>query len=306
MTATPFSTSSQAPLLCGVDFSAHSRRALRLAARLAAELGRRLVVVTVVETLLAEAADVQFGAGQLVADATRDLEALVTATLAPGGPHPALSVRAVVGQPARTLLEVATADAAAAIVVGTQGLGWAGRVWFGSTTRRLLHAAALPVLAVPPADGGPTRGPAIEPIELGRVLCGIDFGAASTAAARVSLELGARLGLPVRLIHAVPRFPVPEPWLAVATRVTAERLDHARRHLETVAAALGLPAAAAETREGDPAAVLIDEAAAGPPALIVLGLESSPGHPHAGVTAYRVISAAHTPVLAIPGAGAPA
>lgn len=300
MSATPFATSSPAPLICGVDFSEPSRHTLALAAALARRLEHPLTVVTVLETLLADAADARFGPGYLTAEAARDLQAFVAATL-PAGAPPGLTVRAMVGQPARTLLELATAEHALAVVVGTQGLGWVGRLWFGSTTRRLLHGSAVPVLAVPSGEAGaPAEAAPDDTLGFGRVLCGMDFGAASAAAARSSVDLGARLGLPVRLVHAVAPFQVPEPWLAVATQVTEERLAHARRHLEAVAVSLGLPASATETRQGDPATVLVEDAASGEPALIVLGLEPSHGHGYGGATASRVISATRTPVLAIP------
>jgi nucleotide-binding universal stress UspA family protein len=301
MPTTSFLRPSTAPLICGVDFSEPSRRALALAATLAHRLAHPLTVVTVVEALLAEAADIRFGPGYLTAEAARDLQAFVTTTLPADSPPPGLTVRALVGQPARTLLEVAAADAAVAVVVGTQGLGWIGRLWFGSTTRRLLHAAAVPVLAVPPGETAALaeRG-TVGSLGFARVLCGMDFGPASIAAARVSVDLGAQLGLPVRLVHAVAPFQVPEPWLAVATQVTDDRLAHARRHLQSAAASLGLPASATGTRQGDPANVLVEEASSDEPALIVLGLEPSGSHAYAGATASRVVSITHTPVLAVP------
>ena len=55
MPDTPVSATA-GPLVCGVDFSPESRRALLYSSALAARLGCRLHVVSAVEPLLAEAA----------------------------------------------------------------------------------------------------------------------------------------------------------------------------------------------------------------------------------------------------------
>ena len=49
-------TAASAPIVCGVDFSADSQRALQCAAALATRLGCPVTLVSAIEPLLAEAA----------------------------------------------------------------------------------------------------------------------------------------------------------------------------------------------------------------------------------------------------------
>ena len=140
------------PVVCGVDFSDDSRRALRWAAFMAHHLAQPLVVVHAVEPLLASAAQVHYGADALSATVQPELDAFIAGAIDAG-----LGVRTTLtaGEPASTINGTALAEGASVIVVGTQGLGQAGRLWFGSTTMCLLRESTIPVLAIPP--GAATR-----------------------------------------------------------------------------------------------------------------------------------------------------
>ena len=56
----------------------------------------------------------------------------------------------VVGRPADALLEIATANDAALVVVGMSGRGTLGELVIGSTAHRLSHRAVRPIVTVPP------------------------------------------------------------------------------------------------------------------------------------------------------------
>ena len=288
------------PVVCGIDFSDQSRRALTLAAALASRLGLPLRVATVVDPLLAEAAEMEYGPGRLVADTQRDLDVFVQTVVASGSTFAtSLSTRTEVGEPSEVLLQIAAHEHASVVVVGTEGVGWMKRMWFGSTTMRLLRAAAVPVLAVP-ARETPVRDPAAPP-DLGfdRVLCGVDFSAASEAAARMAAAISSRLGVPMILLHIETPTPVKETWKDIAASVLEGQVEKARRHLDVLVSELAVRPSAAAVRTGEPAEVLVEQAKTGGRALIVLGLGSA-SHARPGATAALVLSHSTSPVLAVP------
>lgn len=276
------------PVVCGVDFSDDSRRALRWAAFMARLLAQPLVVVHAVEPLLASAAEVHYGADALPATVQPELDAFITATIDAG-----LTVRTTLtaGEPASTINGTALAGGASVIVVGTQGLGQAGRLWFGSTTMRLLRESTTPVLAIPP--GAATRSDA--PLRISSIIVGTDFGAASRAAINAASELGQRFGVSVTGLHAVPAIAAPARWNAVVAGAVDMAVNEARARM-----AATVPAHwTSEVRSGDPAQVLVD-AASGKDALIVVGLGGLASGQRPGTTAYRVLCDADAPVLAVP------
>jgi nucleotide-binding universal stress UspA family protein len=63
------------------------------------------------------------------------------------GPMP--TCRVVLGGPAQAIEKAAKQLQCDLIVMGTSGVGAAGRVFFGSTTDRVLRGTTIPVLAVP-------------------------------------------------------------------------------------------------------------------------------------------------------------
>lgn len=286
------------PILCGVDFSEHSRRALALSRRLADRLHAPLIVLSAVDPLLAEAADLKFEPGRLVKDAERDLAAFVESTGRPSSPT---KIRVVVGPAAPVLLSQAGEERASMLAVGTHGLGWMKRMWFGSTTLRLLRAAEVPVLAVPRLDEDAATPEAhAGALGFARLLCGVDFGVVSTAAARAAAALASRLSLPVTLVHAVAPIPVPDPWAGLAAEATARAVENARRRMREVAASAGIAESSTDVLIGEPADVLVAKASADGGALVVLGLGAADPRTRPGATASRVLSQARTPVLAVP------
>lgn len=276
------------PVVCGVDFSDDSRRALLWAAFMAHHLAQPLVVVHAVEPLLASAAQVHYGADALPATVQPELDAFIHRTIGAG-----LGVRTTltIGEPASAINGTALAEDASVIVVGTQGLGQAGRLWFGSTTMRLLRESTRPVLAIPP--GSAKRSEA--PLRISSIVVGTDFGDASRAAIDVGIELGQRFDVPVTGLHAVPAIAAPARWSAVVASAVDAALDEARARM-----AATVPARwTSEVRLGDPARVLVD-AASGRDALIVVGLGGLAAGQRPGTTAYRVLCDADAPVLAVP------
>ena len=282
------------PIVCGVDFSEQSRRALALAGSLAHALRVPLHIVTAIDPLLNEAAQAQYGQPErFLEDARRDLQQAAADALGPRSTDAA--VDAVVGDSGPVLVAAAMRLSASIIVIGTQGLGRAHRIVFGSTTLRLMRTTSCPVLAVPP---GMTTDESVQRDALwfDQIVCGVDFSAASTTAARAAVALGTALSVPVTLVHATGRAAVPQAWNLFAASATDRQAEAADVSLREMATALGEPAPAFDVVPGD-AAEVIDERSSS--ALIVLGLGGASSQ-RPGSTAMRLLSLTRRAVLTVP------
>jgi nucleotide-binding universal stress UspA family protein len=136
-------------ILCPVDFSEHSERALRYALRLAAMAGARITLLSVTDPLLDAAARAAGTRETSARHIERELRKLFQ-RIAGDPPAAPGAMVARVGQPADEILRLARELPADVIVMGTQGIGAAERFFVGSTTERVLRESRIPVLAVPP------------------------------------------------------------------------------------------------------------------------------------------------------------
>jgi len=138
-------------ILCPVDFSAHSRRALRYGSQLAARSRGGLTVLFVEDPLLFAAT-----AGGREGAATRQLrarlETFVRNAIGPRGmtSHPRVTLEIAVGNAAREIQDASRRLRCNVIVMGSHGLTGATRLLLGSTTEQVLRRAPVPVLAIPP------------------------------------------------------------------------------------------------------------------------------------------------------------
>lgn len=139
-------------MVCGIDRSDEARVALRVAARLADELGLRLVVAHVVQPQ-ATATGIGPTAHQLASlplDTLRTgAEALVDRILDEerlGGTER----RVVFGFTADRLADLADDEDAELIVVGSRGRRGFKAAWLGSVSMDVIGVARRPVLVVPP------------------------------------------------------------------------------------------------------------------------------------------------------------
>ncbi len=136
-------------ILCPVDFSADSERALRQAITLASASGAHLTLLTVTDPLLDAAARASGTQGTARAQTQAELRGLFD-RLAAGGSTVPIAVAVAVGRPSDEILKQALDCKADLIVMGMQGHGKADRWIMGSTTQRVLQHTPVPVLAVPP------------------------------------------------------------------------------------------------------------------------------------------------------------
>ena len=144
-------------ILCPVDFSPHSERALAYAIGVARLTGASLTIVHVVDGFLGAAAQAS-GTSDTLFEQTQQAVQELLARVA--GDHfrdrPRIAVALAVGEPPEEILKEAVACNVDLIVMGTQGLEGTRRLVFGSTTEQVLREAQVPVLAVPalPPAGG--------------------------------------------------------------------------------------------------------------------------------------------------------
>ena len=139
-------------LLCAVDFSPASLRALEYAAALAARGGPGLVVLNVVElfaetagALEAMAVDTPVLREGLIARARAQLHSAI-----PEAVRQAVPVLELVGlgKAYKEILRVAAEEHCDAIALGVQGRSAADLWFFGSTAQHVVRQAACPVLTI--------------------------------------------------------------------------------------------------------------------------------------------------------------
>jgi nucleotide-binding universal stress UspA family protein len=140
-------------ILCPVDFSEHSERALGYAIELAALTGAHLTIMTAVDPFL-DAASAAAGHSEALMRQTQDeMQQLLSRIAGSRGKlREAPGIAVVTGEAGKEILNQVAECGADVVVMGTQGLGAAKRMVFGSTTDKVLRESRVPVLAVPSPD----------------------------------------------------------------------------------------------------------------------------------------------------------
>ena len=287
--------------ICPVDFSDHSRRALKYAAALQAHFGGRLVIIHVVDPLLA-AAQHAYETDPLGAEVHAELRAFVASSgidAAPDSQGAELVV--TTGDAAAEILELAAARGADAIVMGTQGLSGLRRMFFGSTTARVLKHADVPVIAVPLDEDAPSRADLLRQHTV--VLSPVDFHDAATLAASFGGELAQALNLRFVLLHVVPPLRASGARQREAEEYNRDRVRRAQEHLQDFAESLNVSNFEVITALGEASEEIARVAEERDAAFIVMGLHGE-GPPVIGRTpgsvAYRTLLQTSVPVVAVP------
>jgi len=132
-------------ILVGYDESAPARRALSLAEDLAGRYGARVILVTVLQPLDLPV-DVMSPTETHVVGARRALDREADRIRAQGKRVVAF---VEVGEPARTLFEIAERLDIDMTVLGRSGKGALARLMMGSVTTSLLHRSTKPLVVAP-------------------------------------------------------------------------------------------------------------------------------------------------------------
>ncbi|HUR95536.1 MAG TPA: universal stress protein, partial [Gemmatimonadales bacterium] len=191
------------PILCAVDFSDASAGALRHAAALAGHFGTRLIVLTVEDPLLTEAADLGLGITWTEEATKQELALFVASTFGPTSTLPTTCEYDVaLGKPAPEILRVSAERGCALVVMSTQGLTGARKLFFGSTTERVLRETTIPVLLTPPQASGPVSMADAKAL-VRRILVPIDLSPTSTPHLEMATRVATTLDLPMIVAHVI-------------------------------------------------------------------------------------------------------
>ncbi len=191
--------------------------------------------------------------------------------------------------------------------MSTHGLTGMRKLFFGSTTERVLRETTMPVLVVPPSETVPQS---IEDARrsIGRILVPVDLLPSSVHQIHVAGALSEALQVPLLATTVVE--PVRSPLAARLhlPSIDLERRTRAEDALNELLA--GVPKSLhpeALVAYGDPAEEIAKIAHDRHAGLMVIGLHGSPMlGPRMGSVTYRVLCLAQTLVLALPPQPVPA
>lgn len=296
-------------ILCPIDFSDYSRRALQYAVAIARGYESTLIVLHVSAA----------GPGSQVSDSSisrtrtpgdRDRITAEMSRFVQGANTPGIPVEMIVrkGTAADEILKQGVR--ADLLVMGTHGRSGFDRLIVGSITEKVLRKADCPVLAVP--RGGPDTVPA-PPVLFERILCPIDFSDCSLHALNYALSFAQPAGARLAILHVMVYSMEAEAPEMYETLVSDSRLSVAdfRRRCEAysrerLAAAIGDAVGARGTVEtilaaGKPYREILRVAAEQQADLIVIGIHGRGAADlmFFGSTTQHVVRQAHCPVLTV-------
>jgi nucleotide-binding universal stress UspA family protein len=216
-------------ILCPIDFSNCSRRALDYAVSVAKSYGSVIDVVYVHPLGPSGSRGVAGTAGPEPLT-SRDRAAILQALadwVADGraGDVPIDTWVEEGNNVAQVILARAAVFDADLILLGTHGEAGFERLMLGSTADKVLRRASCSVLTVPPS--GRTGPQSLREVQ--RIVCGVEFSATSMRAWRQALSLARQSGARLTAIHVIELPPdVPEPPLAAFQESRTVRFQRAR------------------------------------------------------------------------------
>jgi nucleotide-binding universal stress UspA family protein len=224
-------------ILCPVDFSDSSTRALAHAAALARWYGAQLTVLHVVPTFDPMQVHAELGVPvQIVNPMTREeVVGGMRPFLERAGVSSSAHLIAEAGEPRTTIVDQALTTRADLIVIGTHGRRGFKRLLLGSVAETVLHEAPCPVLTVSPHAEAATS----DVVTFKRILCPIDFSPSALQALGFALDLARQAGGLVTLLHVVEWLPEDEPRASAHFNVPEVRghmVDDARQRLRSLVA----------------------------------------------------------------------
>lgn len=294
-------------VVCAVDFSDVSHRALDHAVAIAKWYGARLTAMYVHHVPMPVLVSAPLLAPAPIDDAAlsaadrRALQQQLEGLLPRRATDLAVECRIVEGDTAAEIAaEAASADL---LVIGTHGRSGFEHLVLGSIAERLLRQASCPLLVVPPA--APDASDTI-PRLFHHIVAAIDFSPASMQAAAFAVSLAQEADAHLTLVHALDLPTAVEAWITETPEGHARLLKWRQEALTRLGA---LASAAARifchieerVETGGASRIVLETAAERHAGLIVLGAHA--GGPVAqtfvGSTAQRVVRQATCPVLVV-------
>src|SRR5918993_2414981 len=190
-------------ILCPIDYSDASAGALRYAAAIAEQFVCRLIVLTVEDPMLTTALDLGTGISWTPAASEREVAKFVAGVFGDEATARAMCEFAVaVGKPPHEILRVARERRCDLIVMSSHGLTGARKLFFGSTTERVLRETTVPALVTPPPNPGPIHVEDARRL-IHRIVVPVDLSPGSLHQTQVARGLAEALNLPVVLVHVI-------------------------------------------------------------------------------------------------------
>jgi len=286
-------------VLCPIDFSDSSRGALRYANTTVEHVGGRLTLLVVNDPLLHEASHLVAGLSRLVEDTTREMQRFVKQTLGVQA-RGDIEFEVASGKPAPEILRVSHERRIELIVMASHGSSGFRKLFFGSTTERVLRETTVPTLVTSGTDAGPVD---FDELRRGvrRILVPVDLTAATPHQVAIARHISQSLSVPLLLAHVLE--PVrPLSSHPVLPTVETERRYRAESELDRLTS--DIPDGVSPESlivYGEPAEEIAKVAEDRAIGLVVMGLHSSPVlGPRMGSVTYRVLCLAHRLVLALP------
>jgi nucleotide-binding universal stress UspA family protein len=184
-------------VLCPVDFSEFSSRALHHAVALAYKYGARLTALHVVPNR--PVTDLPLS--PLTHDEGRQLTDQVRGFAVDLHPDVALDIRVCEAPVAsREILNQAKALSADVLVIGSHGRSGFERVLLGSVTEKVMRCAPCPTMVVPRRAENVN---ADDPVRFRSILCSVDFSPASTHALQYARSIVDGDGAQITLLHVI-------------------------------------------------------------------------------------------------------
>jgi nucleotide-binding universal stress UspA family protein len=297
-------------IVCAVDFSESSRRALEYAVAIGAYYEAAVTALHVYDARpVVTSAPFGLEAMQVISvqDVDRDAVAAAAARfVAQVSTASGVEVRVTEGPRVADEVDVqAGLLAADLLVVGSHGRSGFERFLLGSTADRILRRSRRPVMVVPPHAGG-EHGPAAMPFR--RIICPVDFSESSLRALEYALQFAEEADARLTLLHAIELPPELHELLPIDTgvetvRTAAEQACRTRLDALVPTAARDYCTIEAHVVEGKAHRAILEAAAERDADLIVMGVMGRGALDVAvfGSNTQSVLRGARCPVLTVRG-----
>lgn len=297
-------------ILCAVDFSEFSRRALDHALGIARCYGASVTALHVIAPTPVAVPLPAYLGSEIVPTITiprtdrravaAQLQQLITAEQVRG-----VAVDVVIEEAPDVndeILAQATRLGSDLLVMGTHGRSGFDRLFLGSTAEKVLRKSRIPVMTVPP--GAPDAMPR-GPVAFTRILCPVDFSPSSTMAVDYAVSLAREGQATLTLLHVLETVPLYYDFTpsAVLDAGAWTRAAGARLRRLVPDAARASCSIKELVVEGRPSRQILTLAAESDTDLIVMGVQGR----HAaelllfGSTTHHVVREAHCAVLTLRG-----
>jgi nucleotide-binding universal stress UspA family protein len=294
-------------ILCPIDLSEISSRALAYAAALTRWYGARLTVLHVVPTFdpVQVRSQALTGAVRIEYPVPREdvLAEVMRVAIDQAGVARDATFAVESGDPITTIVDQALATSADLVVMGTHGHRGFKRFLLGSVAEHLLRKAPCPVMTVPPH----ARAETATAVTFETILCPIDFSPAAMQAFGLALDLARQAHGAVTLFHVIEWLSEHEPRAQTLFTVGEAPLmiEHAQERLRSLVTGESAEwcAIAPQVVAGRPYRKIIEAAESGSADLIVMGAQGLGGVRLVllGSTTQQVVRGASCPVLTVRG-----